>query len=117
MRRSAVLLAMLLAMLWQSVALARAGSTVNVLADIEHAALHWQDESHHHHQDGSYHLDDSPESLQHVVIDHLSASVALHASISQEFPPPGSAPPGGLHAAPVPDPDPEGLLRPPRARS
>ena len=49
---------MLLAMLWQSVALARVGSTVNVLVDLEQAALHWQDKSpHHHHDDWSPHAD------------------------------------------------------------
>ncbi|EHR70990.1 hypothetical protein BurJ1DRAFT_2150 [Burkholderiales bacterium JOSHI_001] len=108
---------MLFAILWQSVALARAGSTVNALADMEHTALHWQEEGHHHHEDGSYHFDNSPESVQHVVSDHLSASAALLVSASHDFPPLGSAAPGGLHKAPVPDPDPEGLLRPPRSRS
>jgi len=117
MRRSSVLLVMLLAMLWQSVALARAGSTVNALADMEHTALHWHEEGHHHHEDGSYHLDDSPESVQHVISDHVSASAALLVSASHDFPSLASALPGGLHKAPVPDPDPEGLLRPPRSRS
>jgi len=42
MRRVAVLLIVLIAMLWQSVAMARIGSNVNVLVDAEHAALHWQ---------------------------------------------------------------------------
>jgi hypothetical protein len=117
MRRTTVLLAMLLAMLWQSVALARAGSTVNAMADMEHTALHWQEEGHHHHEDGSYHRDDSPESVQHVIADHVSASAALLASPSHGFPPPGSTVPAGLLKAAVPDPDPEGLLRPPRSRS
>lgn len=117
MHRSSVLLVMLFAMLWQSVALARAGSTVNALADMEHTALHWQEEGHHHHEDGSYHLDDSNESVQHVLSDHVSATAALLVSSSHVFPPLGSAAPGGLHKAPVPDPHPEGLLRPPRSRS
>ena len=33
---------MLLAILLQSVAMGRVGSTVNPLADFEHATLHWQ---------------------------------------------------------------------------
>lgn len=117
MRRMSILLVILFAMLWQSVALARAGSTVNALADMEHAALHWQGASHHHHDDGSYHRDDSPESVQHVIADHVSASAALLVSTSHGFPPPGSTVPAGLLKASVPDPDPEGLLRPPRSRS
>ncbi len=108
---------MLFAMLWQSVALARAGSTVNALADWEHTALHWQEEGHHHHEDGSYHLDDSNESVQHVLSDQVGATAALLVSCSHDFPPLGSARPGGLCQAPLPDPDAEGLLRPPRARA
>ena len=114
MRRSAVLLVMLFAMLWQSVALARPGSTVIVLADIEHAALHWHGEGHHHHDDGSFHLDDSKASTLHLLTDHLTATTALLPVISHHFPPSTSAPPGGLHEARVPDPILDGLLRPPR---
>ena len=117
MRRSAVLFVMLFAMLWQSVALARVGSTVNALADLEHAALHWQEKAHHHHEDGSYHLDDSKESTQHVLTDHVSATAALMVALSQDFPLQRSAAPGGLHDTVVPNPTLDGLLRPPRPRS
>jgi hypothetical protein len=117
MRRSTVLFVMLFAMLWQSVAFARAGSTANALADLGHAALHWQEEGHHHHEDGSYHLDESKESAQHVLSDHVSAAAALMVPASHDFPPLGSAAPGGLHERLVPDPMLDGLLRPPRSRS
>ena len=117
MRRAAVLLVMLFAMLWQTVAMARAGSTMNVLADMEHAALHWQEEGHHHHEDGSYHLDDSIASSQHVVSDHVSAAAAFIVTASHQFPPMGSAAPGGLHETLVSNPTLDGLLRPPRSRS
>jgi hypothetical protein len=117
MCRFAVLLVVLFAMLWQSVALARAGSTVNALADMQHTALHWQEAGHHHHEDGSYHLDDSKESVQHVLSDHMNVTAALLVASSHDFPPLESAAPGGLHKGSVPDPDLEGLLRPPRSRS
>lgn len=117
MRRSAVLLVMLFALLWQTVAMARPGSTMNALADLEHAALHWQEEGHHHHEDGSYHLDDSVASAQHVLSDHVSATVALVVATSHHFPPMGSAAPDGLHVKAVPDPALDGPLRPPRSRS
>jgi hypothetical protein len=117
MRRFAVLFVMLFAMLWQSVALARVGSTVNAIADLQHAALHWQEEGHHHHDDGSYHLDDSNESAQHVAADHLSTTLATALPPSHDFPAPGSAAHGGLHEALSPDPTLDGLLRPPRLRS
>lgn len=116
-RRSTVLLVMLFAMFWQSLALARVGSTVNVLADLEHAALHWQEEGHHHHDDGSYHLDDSIESTQHVLSDQVTATSALLVTASHDFPPLGSAAPGGLRKPLVPDPTLDGLLRPPRFRT
>lgn len=108
---------MLLAVLWQSVSMARVGSTLNAMADLEHATLHWQEEGHHHHEDGSYHQDDSNESVQHVVTDHLNASLAIAGLSSHDFPPLGSAAPGGLHETLVPNPTLDGLLRPPRFRS
>jgi hypothetical protein len=117
MRRFPVLVLMLVAMLWQSVALARLGSTVNPLIDQDHAALHWQEEAHHHHDDGSYLQDDSPESTQHVVNDHLSTTAALLSDSTQTFAPLGAAVRRGLHGSTVPAPDLEGLLRPPRPRS
>lgn len=117
MRQSTVLLLMLFAMLWQSVAMARVGSTVNVLADLEHAALHWQAEAHHHHEDGSYHLDDSNESVRHVVTDHLSVSLEMAAPESHDFPALGSAVHGGVGTTAFPNPTLDGLLRPPRPRS
>ncbi len=108
---------MLFALLWQSLALARVGSTVNVMADGEHAAMHLLEAGHHHADDGSYHLDDAFDSVQHVLTDHLAAPLALMAAAPHDVPMMGSAPPGGLHGAPVPDPFLEGLLRPPRSRS
>lgn len=108
---------MLFAMFWQTVAVARAGSTMNVSVGLEHAVLHWQEVGHHHHQDGSYHLDDSKESAQHLLCDHLSATVALMVSAPRYFPPLTSAAPGSMRETAVPDPTLDGLLRPPRHRS
>lgn len=104
---------MLIAMLWQSLALARAGSTVNAVADLQHAALHWQDEGHHHHDDGAYHLDDSDESTRHLMADHSPVSALLAAA------PPavaflGGGSPGMREARASPHPFLDGPLRPPR---
>lgn len=117
MRRTAVLLAVLFAMLWQGLALARPGSTVNVLADLGHAALHWQEEGHHHHDDGSYHVDDSKESVLHVLADHVAASAALMAFSEPGLLPASSESPPGLRERRVPHPFLAGLLRPPRLTS
>lgn len=117
MRRTAILIAMLLAMLWQSTAMARVGSAVNPLSDLAHATLHWNGEGHHHHDDGSYRLDDSKESVHHMAADHLNASLASVAPSSHDFPALASAPPNDLHAARVSNPALDGLLRPPRSRT
>jgi len=106
---------MLFAMLWQSMALARPGSTVNVLADLEHAALHWQEESHHHHEDGSFHLDDSQASTLHLLTDHVTATSALLPVATHHFPPVASSAPGAVDQLRVPDPFLDGPLRPPRS--
>lgn len=115
MRRSAVLFVLLFALLWQSVAMARPGSTINLLADLEHAVLHWQQEAHHHHDDGSIHLDDSLAATFHVLGDHATVTTALIPTVAHHFPPCDSEPPGGMHDARVPAPFLDGLLRPPRA--
>ena len=117
MRRLPVTLVLLFAMLWQSVALARPGSTVNVLADLQHAVLHLQEEAHHHHDDGSYHLDDSKESAQHLLCDYVSANLATLAAALPLFLPLGSTAPVGVGHQAAPEPAPEGLLRPPRSRA
>jgi hypothetical protein len=117
MSRSAVILFVLLAMLWQSLAMARVGSSVNVLADVQHAALHWHEESHQHDDDGTYQLDDSKESTQHVLGDHMNVSPALLRTEPAVFAPQGSTAPNGLHDEVVPAPTLDGLLRPPRHRA
>jgi hypothetical protein len=114
MPRLAVLVVLLLAMFWQSAAMARIGSSVNVLADPEHAALHWNLESHHHHDDGTYHLGDSAGSSQHVLIDPVSATAALLMAGAPAFQALGSLPPVVEHPAPRPDLALGGLFRPPR---
>ena len=114
MRRIATVTLMVLALLWQSVALARVGSTVNVLADLEHAALHWQSTSHHHHDDGSYHEEDSAEASQHLMTDHLGASLEMAAGPEPLATQGPSAAPSERPSLPWPSPPPDGLLRPPR---
>ena len=104
-------------MLWQSVARARPGSTVNVLSDIAHAALHWHEEGHRHHDDGSYTLDESTESVHHLMADHLSICAALVTATGHAFPPSLPLLPRSLGEAPVPAPFLDGLLRPPRPRA
>jgi hypothetical protein len=113
MRRSAILIAMLFAMLWQSMALARGGLAVSALADLEHAVLHWQDEAHHHHDDGSFHVGDSEESARHLMADHVSVPALLLNAPAPLLRLDEDAPGlWGVHVRPHPFLD--GPLRPPR---
>lgn len=122
MPRLPVLVVLLVAMLWQTLAMARVGSSVNVLADPAHAALHWHEEGHHHHDDGTYHVDhsgdagDVAEAVQHVLSDPVSAPTALLTAQVPGFPASGSSRPVAEPAALWPDHLLDGLLRPPRSR-
>jgi hypothetical protein len=117
MRRTAVLITLLMAMLWQSVAMARPGSSINALADSAHAALHIAEAGHHHHDDGSFHFDDSIESAQHLMADQVSGATALLATESTGLAHAGSESPEALRAHTRPQPFLDGLLRPPRIRA
>lgn len=114
MRRSGFIVVLLFAMLCQSLALARTGSMLGAVADLPHFELHWQDEGHHHHEGGSNHFDDSAESVQHLVSDHVTASdgpltgvsSSVHRALSTT-PRPGDEEPG-------PHPLLDGAFKPPR---
>ena len=112
MPRSAIHFVLLLAMLWQ--ALAGVGLAVTALADPSHSALHWQAQSHHHDDSGFLHQDDSAESAQHLLCDHLSVAAVLIAGTAQGLPALTSPAPHGSHQALVPEPTLDGPLRPPR---
>ncbi len=114
MRRTAILFVTIIAMLWQSVAVARDGLLMDAAADLAHAVLHWHGQSHHHHDDGNFHLDDSTESVQHVLGDPVCTTALPMVVAMHGFAPPGSLAPLGWREAGVPDPAPDGLLRPPR---
>ncbi|MBA3623993.1 MAG: hypothetical protein H0W48_05995 [Methylibium sp.] len=114
MNRAGIVIALLVAMLWQSMALAHAGGAVEAVSDPAHAVLHWQDEGHHHHDDGSRHFDDSDESVQHLFVDHVTAPVALLHAVSASTSPLGSSVPGEQCESMAPQPFIDGPLRPPR---
>ena len=114
MCRVTTTIVLLLALLWQSVALASAGSTLDPIPDPAHSALHWQDEGHHHHEDRSYDRDDSAESMQHLMADHVSAFVGLLHAVPTSVPPSGSSRSRASGEDPGPHPFLDGPLKPPR---
>jgi glyoxylase-like metal-dependent hydrolase (beta-lactamase superfamily II) len=86
-RRHVIVFFVLIAMLWQSAAAGIAGPSSRLLGDVQHAALHLDEQAHHHHDDGSWHVDDSAESVQHLMADHVQTSVALLLVVGASFEP------------------------------
>ena len=113
MFRKLALTLLLLVMAFQAVASPLFSSSRDNLADLEHAVMHWQQEGHHHHDSGDYHVDDSDESTRHLMADHAGASAMLPATDLRFF-----RQDTGTHALlsarTSPHPYLEGLLRPPR---
>lgn len=117
MRRGFGLFLLLLSLLVQSVVMAGGRTLPVVGGDLGHAVLHWQDEAHHHHDDGSYHADASGDSLAHVQLDGALLLTALHGpELSVVGPLAASAPPSAC-ALHLPTPPPQPLRRPPRSLS
>ncbi len=114
MLRVLVLIVFLIASSWQSAALARVGSSVVGLADVQHTQLHAQQIAHQHHDDGSYQVDNSLEAAQHVMLDHLNPSAALGSLCSTGLHSSGGGAMGSLDAVFLARPSLDGLFRPPR---
>ena len=114
MKRATTVVLLLIAMLWQSVAMAPVVGHCNPAATA--TPWHWQDEGHHHHDDGTYHVDDSSESVQHLITDHSCTNVALLPDMPAEMPDMGSASPRTRRESAGPNPFLAGPLRPPSDR-
>jgi hypothetical protein len=114
MRRRFAIVLLLLSAFWQAFAIAGQATAFADAQEIAHAVLHWQEEAHHHHDDGSVALDDSAESLEHVVADGCVGSSAVWATTSFTFAPAVGAPPLAVNELPRAGPHPDGPRRPPR---
>lgn len=114
MSRTGIVVTLLFAMLWHSVALARAGSMFGAVADLPHIELHWQDESHHHHDGGANHVDDSAESVQHLLSDHVTSSDGPLPGVSSTVHRATLTPTKPDDEEPGPHPLLDGAFKPPR---
>jgi len=114
MRRRLALVLLLLSAFWQAFAIAGHTTALADAQDMAHAMLHWQEEAHHHHDDGSVALDDSEESMQHVVADGCIGHTAVWSATSFTFAPAASPRPLVANELPRPGPHPDGLRRPPK---
>lgn len=101
-------------MLWQVFAIAGQASAFAKQEDVAHAMLHWQDQAHHHHDDGTLAQDDSDESVQHVVADGCLGSTAIWNSAFFSFAPAETAHPSAVDEMARPWPPLDRLRRPPR---
>jgi hypothetical protein len=92
----------------------RASGFGNFWVDSAHTMLHMQDSGHHHHEDGSFHADDSDESVLHLLADQgISAAVIFSASAGGFLVRVTLAPAPGDPPSPT-SPFLDGHLRPPR---
>ena len=113
MRRLATTAALILALVLQSVSAAVPTQVCSHAHDWDHTALHVQNVSHHHHGADSFHIDESSESVAHVLADQVGFSALLAVDRLPTLGRVGSVRHAHvLHAAPQPPPD--GPLRPPR---
>lgn len=105
---------LVLAVLWQSLPVARFGIAQGGLTDIAHVAVHWLGASHHHHADGDFHFDTSTDSAQHLIADQFSPTATLPEEGSPIFSGDVATSPRRAHPGGLPPPYLEGPLRPPR---
>lgn len=95
-----------------------AGPAVSFLkqnSELTHVTLHWQAEAHHHAADGAIHVDDSQDSMQHVMTDCTHHNMAVIASAALAFIEPPSQGIAEASYSLLPPPVLDGLRRPPRS--
>ena len=114
MRRGLVLFLLVVTAFWQVIAVAGQATAFGNAEENTHALLHWQEESHHHLDDGAVVQDDSDESMEHVVADGCLGAAAVWATASFNLSPAESTRPEMGEEAALPSPSPDGLRRPPR---
>ena len=117
MNRTLQALLLVFAISWQSLAMLSPIFIEKSAATFEHALLHSQEATHHHHDDQSAHIEDANEGLQHQHADSGLQTLGLIPTMTADF---SSLPPVSvlthLHK-PSPSPTLAGLLRPPRLRA
>lgn len=114
MRRGLVLFLLVVSAFWQVIAVAGQATAFGNAEENAHALLHWQEESHHHLDDGAVVQDDSDESLEHVVADGCVGAAAVWTTASFDLAPAEAMRHRMTEEAALPSPPPDGPRRPPR---
>ena len=114
MRRGFILVALVVTFVSQFLAIGAGADTRQQGADESHAMLHWKGEAHHHLDDGSLQHDESEDSTQHLLVDHVLAAPWLVSTRLAALPLVIGECPLSLAGPSIPDPYLPGLRRPPR---
>lgn len=114
MRSRLAIFLLALSLLSQGLAVVNLGVRASAPSDLMHHVLHWLGEAHHHHDDGSWQVDESAASSQHVAGDHLSHPVGLCHTGETLAAVMGGSVPSHTPSLGLPQPHLDGLLRPPR---
>lgn len=116
MFRSARVFVLLLALIWQCVALASPVVNQGQAEDWLHKATHEHGVEHHHHDDGSLHHEDSGSTARHLHCDLDSSPAGLLAADAGSLDVAQSRADLSPLQCAGPLPFLEGLLRPPQPR-
>jgi hypothetical protein len=114
MRRTLVVVALFISVLWQVAAVPRHVPLPAGDSGATDWVLHWQERAHHHEDDGQITQDESGESVLHVAEDNDLDTPVLPVVSRKIGPcPPDNVQPMSTPADSLPAPYLEGLLRPP----
>ena len=108
---------LLLIISWQFLSMASPLALSERSQDFTHVALHWQNDGHHHHDDQSFHVEDSDDASQTAQHQHVDSSIKTVCLLTMDcflIPRTLAAPPSMLVAPLGSPPFLEGPLRPPR---
>lgn len=115
MRKAPTVFLLVISLLWHTFAMARAELQYDDGDGVAHVVLHLEKEPHHHHDDGTFHQDDSDESVKHVYADGCANAAGIVPTHSPSVLQEGCA---SAHASPAraahESPILEGPRRPPR---
>ena len=117
MRRGLVFLLLFMTLASQCLAIVGRADALSQVEHDSHAVLHMKGQAHHHLEDGSLQVDDSDESVRHLMVDCLLTAPGALPSLLAWPLQVMSSPPTSRDEQPAAEPDLAGLKRPPRAAS
>ena len=115
MQRASILLLVAASIFWQALIGPGQGGFTVAGEHMAHAVMHWLGTPHHHHEDGGHHLDDSKDSVRHVVFGGTIGSLALTTAVTMPILPVAAGAPSGDLRPEQPPPYLDPFRRPPRS--